>query len=414
MGETIHAEVLVVGAGPAGLAAALAARRMGKRVVIADDNPNLGGQIWRSRPNGAWKGRARSWIDDVEKSGAVILRGAAVVDQLRPGALTVDAADGPATVHHERLVLATGARELFLPFPGWTLPGVMGAGGAQAVLKSGADFSGKRVVVAGSGPLLLPVAATIARAGGNLVGICEQADAAQLGKFARAALTSPAKLAEAMRYWLDWGAAHYSCGIWPCEAIGSQKLEAARLTDGSASWIEPCDVLACGFGLVPNLELPGLLGCEITDDQVLVNERLETSVEGVYAAGELLGIGGLDLALVEGAIAGGDITMIGRRQKLLTFRDLLAECFALRPELTRLARPDTILCRCEDVRLGDLDPTWERREAKLYTRLGMGPCQGRICGPAVRSLFGWTRDTVRPPLFPVGAGRIIELMDTNK
>lgn len=170
-----------------------------------------------------------------------------------------------------------------------------------------------------------------------------------------------------------------------------------------------CDYLACGFGLVPNTELPALLGCGTT-----VNQFQETATPGVYAAGEVTGIGGLDLSVVEGEIAGlaaagrhAEATrLFGSREKHRRFAAALEAAFALRPELKSLATAETIVCRCEDVRLGKLREFEGWREAKLQTRCGMGPCQGRVCGSAVEFLVGWKAESVRPPLFPARIGTL--------
>ena len=184
---------------------------------------------------------------------------------------------------------------------------------------------------------------------------------------------------------------------------------------------EPCDYLAAGFGLVPNVELPLLLGCALDGGMdggfVAVNEWQETSVTGVYCAGEPTGIGGVDLALAGGQIAGYASTgwqdrarsWFRMRHRARKFQYAMDEAFALRTELKAMATPETVVCRCEDVRLGDLRRHSSWRAAKLQTRCGMGPCQGRVCGPAVEFLFGWRADSIRPPIFPVPVSNLSEV-----
>jgi NADPH-dependent 2,4-dienoyl-CoA reductase/sulfur reductase-like enzyme len=159
---------------------------------------------------------------------------------------------------------------------------------------------------------------------------------------------------------------------------------------------------------VPNLELPRLLGCETTAEGVVVDASQRTSRDGVLATGELCGIAGVGHALATGAIAG--LAAAGRgtppalaaqRVREAGFARRLTRAFALRDELLSLARPDTIVCRCEDVPLGRLAAAGSAREAKLHTRAGMGACQGRVCGAALGFLRGFTPDSVRPPLVPV-------------
>jgi NADPH-dependent 2,4-dienoyl-CoA reductase/sulfur reductase-like enzyme len=184
-------------------------------------------------------------------------------------------------------------------------------------------------------------------------------------------------------------------------------LKSVQFTDGTKTWNEPCDLLACGFHLVPNTELASLLGCNLHNDFVAVDEQQRTSVANVYCAGEPTGIAGLDAALLQGEIAGlacaGRSTASARARNAAEkkFAARLETAFRLRPELRTLASPDTIVCRCEDVTHKNLVDRSGWTDAKLQTRCGMGPCQGRICGPATQTLFGWTPKSIRPPLSPV-------------
>jgi NADPH-dependent 2,4-dienoyl-CoA reductase/sulfur reductase-like enzyme len=341
------------------------------------------------------------------------LAAATVVDATGSGLLL--ARDGRAQrLRHGRLVLATGARELFLPFPGWTLPGVVGTGGAQALYKAGADFSGQRVVVAGSGPLLPAVAATLAAGGARIVGVAEQAPLARLAAFAFGLWRAPGKLAEGLGYAARLAGAPYRAGSWVESAEAQGGVLRATLTDGRRSWTWDCEVLACGYGLVANLELPRLIGCETRDEAVVTDAAQRTSVEGVFAAGELCGIAGVDQALATGAIAGLSAAgreippaLAQRAEAGRTFGIRLGKAFRLREELRRLAAPETLVCRCEDVAAGRCAEAASSREAKLQTRAGMGPCQGRVCGPALAFLHGWSPDSARPPLSPVPIGALM-------
>jgi NADPH-dependent 2,4-dienoyl-CoA reductase/sulfur reductase-like enzyme len=404
--ERREAEVVVVGGGPAGLAAAVHAAEAGASVLLVDEAPRAGGQIWRHRaePTAA----ARAWLERLGRSGARVFPGATVVDAPSRGEILVEHEGRPHRVRFDRLVLATGARERFLPFPGWTLPGVLGVGGAQALLKAGARFDGLRVVVAGSGPLLLAAAAGLAESGARIVAVVEQAPLQRLAAFGIGLVRHPRRIAEGLGYARRLLTVPYRAGAWVREAVGKERVERVVVTDGRRERARDCDVLACGFGLVPNLELPRLLGCAVDGEALVLDERQRTSVPGVFAAGELGGVAGLDHALVTGAIAGlgaagRDLPerLLAARRRGLGFAQALARTFALRPEMRGLARPDTIVCRCEDVPLGRLDPSWSMREAKLRTRAGMGACQGRVCGAALSFLHGWPADTVRPPLTPV-------------
>jgi hypothetical protein len=191
-------------------------------------------------------------------------------------------------------------------------------------------------------------------------------------------------------------------------ARGQAAIE--RAIDSRAGTVEtiPCDYLACGFHLVPNIELPSLLGCAVRHGFVEVDDFQKTTVSSVYCAGEPTSVGGVELALVEGEIAGLATTghaheaakWFSRRRKARQFAELLDRTFLLRAELRNLSLPETMICRCEDVPYSRLSQHTSWRSAKLHTRCGMGPCQGRVCGPATQFLFRWNPDSLRPPVFP--------------
>lgn len=402
-------DVLIVGSGPAGLSASWAAARAGKKVALVDDNPAPGGQIWRGdRSKTRSHGASRVRLDRIERADVSLLFGHRVVAQPGPRALTAETMNGTVILQYDSLILTTGARERFLPFPGWTLPNVMGAGGLQALVKSGLPVEGRSVVVAGSGPLLLAVAVYLRQRGAKVTTIAEQVPAARVVRFGLGLIGSPSKLYQASQMKLALRGVPYRAGCWPTIARGDSRVETVTLTDGRRTWDEPCDYLACGFGLVPNVELARLLGCAVRNEGVVVDEWQRTSVEGVSCAGEATGIGGLEKSLVEGSIAGlaaagdprGARRLFSRRARAWKFAASLESAFALRAELRALAHPETIVCRCEDVTLSRILPWESARAAKLQTRCGMGPCQARICGPALEFLRGWPADSVRPPVFP--------------
>jgi NADPH-dependent 2,4-dienoyl-CoA reductase/sulfur reductase-like enzyme len=379
---------------------------MGRRVALIDDNPEPGGQIWRhgeTQPS-----EARQWLQRLESSGTVRFFGARVFEAPAQGFLHVESGDDYFDLHYEKLILATGARELFLPFPGWTVPGVFGAGGLDAMARGGLPIAGKRVVVAGSGPLLLAVAAHLVGRGARIVAICEQAAMRKVLSFATGLVAQPGKLLQGIGYaWVGRGAPMHF-GSWPVAAHGETALKAVTLRQGRKQWDIACDFLACGFHLVPNVELARLPGCRIDDGYVAVDAMQQTSVKDVYCAGEPCGIGGVEVALLEGKVAGLAATgrfeearrFAQRRKRMDAFVRALRETYTLNPELRTLAASETIVCRCEDVRYGELSKHQCWRDAKLQTRCGMGPCQGRVCGAAAEFLFGWRAGDVRPPVFP--------------
>jgi NADPH-dependent 2,4-dienoyl-CoA reductase/sulfur reductase-like enzyme len=413
---SMDTEVLVVGSGPAGITAAATAATHGRQVMLLDDNLAPGGQIWREATTGREKESdnvKRKTLLTLRVSGARVFSGWSVFDAPRRGTVRALYENGSDTlttdVSYERLVLATGARERFLPFPGWTLPGVFGAGGLQALARGGFSVTGKRIVVAGTGPLLLPVAAHLRQMGARVTTVAEQASRRQLARFSAFLSRQPGKLLEGLQYRAATGGSAYRLGCWPLAALGTERVEGVRLTDGQRTWEEACDLLACGFHLVPNTELGALIGGALRNGFIEVDDVQQTSVINVFAAGEPTGIAGLESALLTGTIAGlaaaGKLeeakALLPRRQKLERFAARLKAAFALRPELLGLAQPDTIVCRCEDVTYAALAAHENWADAKRQTRCGMGPCQGRVCGPATEALFGWCNLSVRPPLFPV-------------
>lgn len=409
----IDCDVVVVGAGPAGLSAVRAASRHGARVLLVDAQPQPGGQIWR-RDVHAGKSAVPRELHDALRGQQVELLAQAEVVACEGRRLLVRAGQAAAIVSAATaVVVATGARELLLPFPGWTLPGVTGAGGAQALLKQGWPLRGKRVVLAGSGPLLLAAADTLRRHGAKVLGIHEQAAAAKVAAFAAGLWRWPGKLLQAARLRAALCQVAYRTSSHVLRALGDQRLQAVQLhIDGRAVTLD-CDLLACGFGLVPNIEVAQTLGCELTavaaHPHVLTDEWQRTSIAGVLAAGEACGIGGVDCARVEGTIAG--LVAVERcddaralwpqRVAARRFASALQKTFALHDGLRALADPDTIVCRCEDVRFAEVSVHGDAREAKLMTRFGMGPCQGRICGTALAEIRGVARGGFRPPIFPV-------------
>jgi NADPH-dependent 2,4-dienoyl-CoA reductase/sulfur reductase-like enzyme len=413
-------EVLVIGAGPAGIAAATAAAENGCAVIVLDDNVAAGGQIWREATVGeaasAHRGHGRKWraLERLRRSGAQVLGGRCVFSAEASGTVQTSHETSSGTLveqfHFEQLILATGARERFLPFPGWTLPGVFGAGGLQALVKGGFPVGGKRVVVAGTGPLLLAVAAHLAQDSAVVSSVVEQASLGQLARFAASLWEHPAKLAQGVLYRAMLWKTSYRIGCWVVEAIAGSNghnLSAVRVTDGTRVWTEPCDLLASGYHLVPNTEIAALLGCKFRGTFVQVDKAQRTSLPNVFCAGEPTGIAGIEAAMVQGEIAG--LACAGISSALLqkrvaaerAFGESMEKAFALRKELRSVPRPDTIVCRCEDVTFGSLHGYTGWTDVKLQTRCGMGPCQGRICGPVVEFLLGWSPVSIRQPLFPV-------------
>jgi NADPH-dependent 2,4-dienoyl-CoA reductase/sulfur reductase-like enzyme len=384
-------------------------------VAVIDDTPWLGGQIWRGEQARAKQSKAQEWLERFRKSGAKVMDRTSVIGTPAPGFLLAERANEPCEIHWEKLILATGARELFLPFPGWTLPGVIGPGGLQALVKNGWPVTGKRVVVCGTGPLLLAVAKGLRDYGANIVSIAEQTPLGRVMEFGLTLLRHPGKIVQSAGLMAGLLGIRMRHGVWPIKAEGQESLQSVTLTDGRKTWTEECDFLACGFHLVPNVELPLALGCELDSGFVRVDQWQTTSVANVFCAGEPTGIGGVDCALTEGQIAGyvasGEMQwaeeLFRERAGWHSFRVALDRAYALRNELKTLATEETLLCRCEDVTLGRAKTFSGWREAKLLSRCGMGACQGRVCGAAAKVVLGWGMESVRPPVLPARVGSLI-------
>lgn len=419
-----HYDVVVAGAGPAGLHAARAAAGAGARVLLLDDNPRVGGQVWRQGPHYPPPAALREIHTELLAHREVTLwTSARVVAPLGARGLLVESAErGGVGISYAQLVLATGARERLLPFAGWTLPGVTGAGALQALIKSGTPVRGERIVIAGSGPLLLATLATARGAGAQVVAVVEQAPALAVARFAASLAATPAKLLQAAQLTRGFAGTRYWTGSVLREARGEGRVEQVSILRGQREVTLACDRVACGYGLVPNLTLAQALGCTISESgAVIVGDTQQTSVEGVLAAGESTGVGGMELACVEGEIAGltasgasGDLSALhAQRARWRRFARSLERAFALGEAAREMPRADTLLCRCEDVTVGDVSAYADWRDAKLHTRCGMGACQGRICGAAAEIYFGWPLAQPRPPFHPAQIGTLMTVSERD-
>ncbi|MGW6914938.1 FAD/NAD(P)-dependent oxidoreductase [Kitasatospora sp. NPDC054939] len=484
-----HYDLAVVGAGPAGLAAAVTAADLGLRCALLDGGQSPGGQYYRHpapglgarRPDrlhhgwSVYTGLARR-LAAAEEGGRVdFLPGHQVwaLERTAPQAAggsggagwhgedtawAVHVTRGPgaderAVVRASTVLLATGAYERQLPFPGWTLPGVVTAGGAQAMLKSGLVLPGRRIVVAGSGPLLLAAASSLVTAGAEVPAVVEAGDYLGYARRPGVLAAVPAKLVEGAGH----GSALLRHGVRlrrrsaVVEAHGTDRVTAVTVARLDADWRPvpgterriPCDALAVGHGLLPQIELATEAGAatRTTPDGAValrVDARLRTSVPGLWAAGETCGVGGADLAITEGELAAhavadqlagglpgripGELSgrvsgrssgqlpgrpgagrpgsppgvgaLLRRRARLRAFAELMAAAHRPGPGWTGWLRPDTDVCRCEEVPVARIHEAVDElgagdaRTVKLLTRAGMGWCQGRMCGPAVACLSG--------------------------
>lgn len=415
--EFSKTDILIIGAGPAGLAAALAAAPSGAHITVIDDNIAQGGQIWRDGPNAALPVQALRLREAVaQRTNVRVLCGTRVISVTDTRSLLLENVEHGWTQHFDTLILCTGGRELLLPFPGWTLPGVTGAGGLQALIKAGLPVQGERIVIAGSGPLLLAAAATARKAGARVLRVAEQASLSSVAAFATQLAHWPSKALQALKL----ADPSYRAGTLLVAAQGLQHVESVQLRQMGRNSTIACDRVASGFGLVPNTELGHLLGCALTTVKVgthalKVDAMQATSVPGIYAAGECTGVGGADSALAQGRIAGlvaiNETQMAQaiwpERARWEAFAGQLNHHFALDPALRQMPRADTLVCRCEDVTHAGLSKCSDWTDAKLHSRCGMGACQGRVCGAAAQFLYGWTPPVPRPPLSPARISTLI-------
>lgn len=404
-------DIAVIGAGPAGLAAACAGARHGKRVALIDDNPRAGGQVWRQTPQQPAAAPLRRALATLhENQGVTTFEGTRVVAPLPPNALLLESADGRAqTISYSELILTTGARERILPVAGWTLPGVTGAGGLQALIKGGMPVRGERIVIAGTGPLLMAALATARRAGAEVIAVVEQAPLPSIARFGASLFSTPSKLWQAAFLTRGFFGLRYWTGSIVREVRGHDRVQSVVIRRGSEEVVLECDRLAYGYGLVPNATLAMALGCEVEakGGAIAVDQRQRTSLDHIWAAGECTGIGGMELASVEGEIAGLAASgvpaphgLMLQRRRWQRFAERVTHAFALGPLVGEVPSDDTLMCRCEDVTFGAVTEHASWRDAKLHTRCGMGPCQGQICGMAAQFYFGWTCAAPRPPLRP--------------
>jgi thioredoxin reductase len=433
--DPVH-DLAVIGAGPAGLAGAVTAAELGLRVALLDASAETGGQFYRHPSPGLGATRPEALHHDwrtyarlsrrLSDSAVERLAGHHVWTVAREPELFVVHAvtddDRPVSVRARTVLLATGAYERQLPFPGWTLPGVVGAGGAQAMLKAGLVLPGRRIVVAGSGPLLLAVAASLAAAGARVPALVEAGNYLAYARRPAVLASSPGKLAESVTY----GAALLRHRVpvrirsAVTEVHGAERVEGVTVSRLDRDWRPvrgsgrriDCDALAVGHGLVPQIDLATSLGCttrRVPDgtDALVLDALQETSVPGLWSAGETGGVGGVQLAVLEGEIAGAAAAarVTGRsvsearlrrlrrsRARMRAFAELMAAVHAPRAGWTGWLDDATDVCRCEEVTAGRVREAvaehgaGDARTVKLLTRAGMGWCQGRVCGTAVACL----------------------------
>lgn len=458
-----EADVLVIGAGAAGMAAAATAAELGLRTVVLDEQGAPGGQIYR--------GITAVTAQMAERLGPDYRHGRALANALSASAASVqtdttvwdvDAALNVATlcdgvarqVRARHLIVATGAIERAVPVPGWTLPGVMFAGAAQLMLKTASSVPAGRVVLAGNGPLLLLVANQLLEAGADVAALVETTRTADMlagAPHLPRALGAFGYLAKgvAMMRTLRRARVLWITGATGLAVIGEQRAEALQVQTARGSERIEADVVLLHAGVIPNTQLTRLMRLEHVWDETQVSWRPRvdawgrSSDERISIAGDGAGIGGARVAEAGGRLAALDAaTALGRIDVAERGRrgaPLLAEAhrhLRIRPMLDAMYRPphwimnppdETIVCRCEEVTAGEIRRMTKLgcrgpNQTKFFSRCGMGPCQGRICGPVVAAILAAENRLspqevgayrIRPPLKPVPLAAIATLAATD-
>jgi NADPH-dependent 2,4-dienoyl-CoA reductase/sulfur reductase-like enzyme len=452
---TEQVEVAVVGAGPAGLSAALAAAQAGAQVTLIDGYGRPGGQYFRQaaaelRVNCPMRHQreGQALWEKVSTAGVRYLQETVVWGAFEGNLLGLHGPQGPAYLQAHAIILATGAYDRPVAFPGWTLPGVMTAGAAQALLKQQRILPGKRILLAGTGPLQLVLAAELVCAGADVVAVLEGARLfAKAVRHAGALWGQWQRLAEGLssRLTLLRKGVPFRLGWGIIAAHGTDQVESVTITRLDSQWRHiqgseetlACDTLCLGYGFIPSNTLSRLLGSkqewrpELGGEVPQRDRHMQTSVPGIYAVGDGAGVGGGPLAMLEGQIAGiaaaaqtghrmGEVERtiqrlapaLGRERR---FQQMYAALFTPGAGLYEWSRDDTILCRCEEITQAEVRRAISlggdsSNEVKAVIRCGMGDCQGRMCSHLVAHFIARETDRPvtevglfrpRPPVFPV-------------
>ena len=419
-------QAVIVGAGPAGVRAAEALVAHGLCPVVVDEAPRWGGHIYRQPPAGFTRPKEALYGFETGRADAVHEAMAGMLDRVdyRPDTLIWSAEGGKldllrqgtmSTLPYSHLIVATGATDRVLPFPGWTLPGVYTLGAAQVALKFQGCAIGSRVVFAGTGPLLYLIAYQYARSGARVAAVLDTASFAGKAAAVPAMLRQPALLAKGL-YYLGWLRAHGVAvhqGVELVRATGDERVQAMQWRKADRTQEIACDGVGIGYALRPETQLADLLGCRFRYDSLqraALPERDamgRSSVAGVYLAGDGAGIMGADAAEWAGERAAlalladtGHRIDVARAALLESqlgrtaiFREGLERAFPFPVRWAAGAPDELVICRCEEITAGELrrcvadTGTREMNRLKALTRVGMGRCQGRTCGVAAAEIL---------------------------
>lgn len=425
-------EILVVGAGPGGLSAAIAARRAGAKVLVLDERALPGGQYFKQVavetgevPADAQHLEGRRLIEVARAAGVEIRNGVDIWGAFQPTTLAATQDGAARTFTPARLIVAAGAYERGVPFPGWTLPGVMTTGAAQTLWRSYRRLAGRRLLIAGNGPLNFQVATELAEGGAEIAAVIELAEmpvARSAVAFAAMAMASPRLAREGLAYRRQLSAAGVPV------LYGSAVLRVDTAAPGLTVHVAPprtrysmrtfsVDTVCLGYGFQPSNEILRALGCEhgydAARDQLVTrlapDDTGRTSIPSVFALGDCTGLGGARMALAQGTLTGlAAASELGHaiggelaaerdraRRELARHRSFQAALWRLfeAPRLgLELATSETVVCRCEEITASEIEAAIGEGcpsigELKRTTRAGMGACQGRYCGSLLSRLM---------------------------
>ncbi|NDC48592.1 MAG: FAD-dependent oxidoreductase [Micrococcales bacterium] len=430
-------DLLVIGGGPAGLSAALKSSKHGVKTAIIEERITLGGQIFKrlgvgfKGPSAASLGkdyaRGAEMISAIKNSNIEVFDSTQVVSIEDSIVYTTHPNFGTRAFKYKNLIIAPGAYDRPVVFPGWTLPGVMTAGAVQTLVKTQQLSPGKKILFAGSGPLALAFSAQLLELGAPVYKVLESSHPPKLSELLRltAAVSGNWNLiSDAIRYRsiLLKKSIPFKYRRLVVKAEGQGRVESVTHCKVDQEWrpikgteeVESVDLLCVGYGFFPSHEIFRFLGCSFVYDEnqggfkVEKDQWGETSVPGIFAAGDGTGVTGSYSAIAQGALAGLKVAFLHGNLNELQLRDLansyirelsnrnrfqkaLNHMFDVRPGIYELADDQTIVCRCESVRKSGIDSVIESTSdisvVKAYTRAGMGLCQGRNCQRQIAAMI---------------------------
>jgi thioredoxin reductase/bacterioferritin-associated ferredoxin len=459
-------DTIIIGSGLAGLNAANILSEHNIKTAIIDENHFSGGQYLRKLPD-TFNSNLIKYTTKVKKNGLNLLKklhkadidfyqDSTVIGVYDNNRVLFEKGGKAEMIVGETLIIATGAREKYLPFKGWTLPGVLSAGALQVFLKSNGVLPAEKILIAGTGPFLYAVAYETLVAGGKVQGIYELNGFFKQLPFGFGLMRAPSKIFEALVYMEEilrkWTKIKYGWKIIKAEGAG--KLERVILAKtnpkgdiikGSEKTIKT-ELLATGFGFIPNIELINMIGGkteyrkELGGWIIKVTDELETTIEGVFSAGETTGIGGAEKSVIEGKLAGYSILkklekidkdfslkiinkLKNKRKNYLKYAEYLNSVYSVDDIHYKSIDDKTIICRCEDVSLKEIKEAYNSgfkslNSLKIFTRSGMGNCQGRTCGPIITEIIKTYENgkipeqfKIRKPAKPVNISSLVRFYE---